>query len=68
MQSGADLKVGKWLNNGYELKPERWPQDSFTKYSRSAGLKYQVQDKENVTFNVFRVSVPNLDKVMRDIS
>ena len=39
-----------------------------TKYSRSAGLKYQVQDKENVTFNVFRVSVPNLDKVMRDIS
>ena len=47
MQSGADLKVGEWLGNGYEPELKRWLQDGVTKYSRSAGLKYQVQDKEN---------------------
>jgi len=44
-QSGANLEGGEWLGNGYE--PKRWPQDGVTKYSRAAGLKYQVQDKEN---------------------
>ena len=45
-QSGADLKVVKWLSNGYELKIKRWPQDArrktqdgVTKYSGSPGLK-----------------------------
>ena len=46
-QSRADLKVVKWLSNGYELKIKRWPQDGVTKYSRSAGLKYQVQEHVN---------------------
>ena len=46
-QSGADLEVGEWLGNGYEQKLKRWPQDGFTKYSGSAGLKYQVQEQEN---------------------
>ena len=46
-QSGADLEVGEWLVNGYEPKLKRWPQDGVTKYSRSAGLKYQVQEQEN---------------------
>ena len=29
MQSGADLEVGKWVPNGYELKLKlkKWPQD-----------------------------------------
>ena len=35
MQSGADLGMVKWLSNGYELKPKRWPQDSVAKYSRA---------------------------------
>ena len=34
-QSRADLKVVKWLSNGYELKIKRWPQDGVTKYSGS---------------------------------
>ena len=47
VQSGADLKVGEWLGNGYEPELKRWLQDVVTKYSRSAGLKYQVQEQEN---------------------
>ena len=47
MQNGADLKVGEWLGNGYEPELKRWLQDGVTKYSRSAGLIYQVQDEEN---------------------
>ena len=39
VQSGADLKVGEWLGNGYEPELKRWLQDGVTKYSRSAGLK-----------------------------
>ena len=35
-QSGADLKVVKWLSYDYELKIKRWPQDGVTKYSGSA--------------------------------
>ena len=46
-QSGTDLEVGEWLGNGYEPKLKRWPQDGVTKYSGSAGLKYQVQEQEN---------------------
>ena len=38
VQSGADLEVVKWLSNGYELKPKRWPQDSVAKYSGSDGI------------------------------
>ena len=44
-QRGATLEGGEWLGNGYEQK--RWPQDGVTKYSRSAGLKYQVQEHVN---------------------
>ena len=47
VQNGADLKVGEWLSNGYEPELKRWLQDGVTKYSRSAGLIYQVQDEEN---------------------
>ena len=47
MQNGADLKVGEWLGNGYEPELKRWLQDGVTKYSRSAGLKYQVQEHVN---------------------
>ena len=34
MQIGADLEVGKWIRNSYELKLKRWPQDNVTKNSR----------------------------------
>ena len=36
VQSGADLKVGKWAHNGCELKLKlkKWTQDNVTKSSR----------------------------------
>ena len=34
VQRGADLEVGKWVRNGYELKLKKWPQVNVTKSSR----------------------------------